>query len=121
MKIAITYLLLFAYSTSALKPLLPYAKDAMAHIFWYSQHIATVHEENGKYHVHYETIDAAKESAQEKSSTTTKPTSFSSEHIFSTESSYAFFIEPIINKACDTYTSQLLTKSAHADDPPPKM
>ncbi len=66
MKKALLYLLLFAYTTFVCKPLLPFITDTIAHIFWYSEHVATVHYENGKYHVHLENIDAAKKSQSEK-------------------------------------------------------
>ena len=42
------------------KPYLPYASDVIAHIFWYSDHIATIHSHNGKFHVHKEIIEAEK-------------------------------------------------------------
>ncbi len=34
--------------------MLPVVCDALAHTFWKMQHIATVHYENGKYHLHVE-------------------------------------------------------------------
>lgn len=46
--------------------------DMAAHIFWYSKHIATVHVEHGKYHVHCESLEAAKKSYPEKNTAITK-------------------------------------------------
>ena len=45
---------------------MPAITDMMAHVFWYSQHMATVHQENGQYHVHLEFAAAAKKDAAEK-------------------------------------------------------
>jgi hypothetical protein len=66
MKKALLYLLLFSYSIIVLKPMLPAVADTFAHIFWYSEHMATVHYEHGKYHVHLENINAARKDAPEK-------------------------------------------------------
>jgi len=66
MKKALLYLLLVPYSTIILKPVLPAVCDGIAHIFWYSEHMATVHYEHGKYHVHLENIHAARKGALEK-------------------------------------------------------
>jgi hypothetical protein len=49
-----------------LKPLLPVLSDTAAHIFLYSEHVATVHFENGKYHVHKEMNEAAKKNLPEQ-------------------------------------------------------
>lgn len=66
MKKALLYLLLFSYSSIVLKPILPAVTDSFAHIFWYSEHLATVHYEHGKYHVHLENINAARKGAPDK-------------------------------------------------------
>jgi hypothetical protein len=54
MKTQVATLLLVCYAAFLLQPLVPVFKDAVAHMFWYSEHIATVHYENGSYHVHVE-------------------------------------------------------------------
>jgi hypothetical protein len=51
---------------------MPVANDIIAHTFYKMQHLATVHFENGKYHVHQEL--AAGES-QQKDSRGTSPSS----------------------------------------------
>ena len=43
-----------------LKPAIPYVSDAVSHVLWYNEHMATVHLENGKYHVHKESFTIAK-------------------------------------------------------------
>ena len=67
MKRALLYFVLFIYTTTMLKPVFPYLKDTIAHIFWYSEHMATVHFENGKFHIHKEVLEEAKKTANEKS------------------------------------------------------
>ena len=81
MKQAITYFLLFSYATIMFKPLLPYASDLIAHIFWYSDHMATVHSHNGKFHVHKEVMEAAKNNDSEKNSNILKKENVESDHI----------------------------------------
>lgn len=81
MKQAITYLLLFTYSTIILKPILPYTSDIIAHIFWYSDHVKTVHSHNGKLHVHKEVIAGAKSSNSEKESNIFKKDTSSNEYL----------------------------------------
>ena len=80
MKRALSYLLLFAYSTNILMPVLPYFSDVLAHTFWLYQHISTVHYEGGEYHTHYQSIEVSKKTCSEKNTIIPKSTS-SNEHI----------------------------------------
>lgn len=57
MKRQVATLLLVCYAALLLRPLLPVLEDAMAHMLWKNEHIATVHYENGEYHVHVEISD----------------------------------------------------------------
>ena len=63
------YLILFVYAAAQLKPLTAVINDALAHTFWKVQHMATVHFENGHYHLHNE---LKKISEEDKSSSTDK-------------------------------------------------
>ena len=65
----LSYFLLCIYATIMIKPIMPTIVDVFAHVFNYSEHMATVHFENGKYHVHYDYIAAAKNRTQEDSTT----------------------------------------------------
>ena len=49
-------LLLVAYVLLILNPVMPIIVDAAAHTFWEKQHLLTVHNVNGKYHVHFELL-----------------------------------------------------------------
>ncbi len=53
-KKGIVYTFLFVYSSGVLKPLMPLVNDVIAHTFYKMEHLATVHFQNGKYHVHME-------------------------------------------------------------------
>jgi hypothetical protein len=46
------YILLLFYIAVQLKPLTAIMQDVLAHTFFKMSHIATVHYENGKYHLH---------------------------------------------------------------------
>lgn len=50
------YTLIGIYTFALIRPIIPVAKDMIAHIFFEIDHIATVHYENGKYHVHKELL-----------------------------------------------------------------
>ncbi len=57
-----TFLLVF-YMAALIRPLMPCINDALAHTFWKSEHLATVHFENGKYHLH---LDMQKNGKQDQ-------------------------------------------------------
>jgi hypothetical protein len=119
MKKAITYLLLFAYGTSILMPVLPYISDKVAHTFWLYQHIATVHYEQGSYHTHYEVAALAKKTNSEKGNTT-KQINIASYHI-PTSISYNFCInETPISSFGNKNSYKLHTAFLLSDYPPPK-
>jgi hypothetical protein len=71
MKKIILHIVLLSYAVVLIKPVLPYVSDFIQHTFFYASHMATVHYENGKYHVHYQT---AKEAAEEKQDKSNLPT-----------------------------------------------
>ena len=52
--------------------MLPYIADAINHALYYNDHMASVHFENGRLHVHKEAIDAAKETSDASKTTTVK-------------------------------------------------
>ena len=81
MKKEISYILLLLYATVMLKPMMPTIIDGMAHLFWYSHHIATVHYEHGSLHVHYDYLQAAKKESGDKSTALPKPDTNSTEHL----------------------------------------
>lgn len=119
MKQAITYLLLFTYSTIILKPIFPYTSDFIAHIFWYKDHMATVHSHNGKFHVHKEVIEASKKGNKEKESALLKKDLSTSDHLtIATIKISSFNISS--QKFFRTKTSRLLDLFNKTNYPPPK-
>ena len=69
MKKEIATLLLLCYALVLFKPVLPVVADAFAHVFMEERHTATVHFENGRYHLHLE-VKAASENLPEQKNTT---------------------------------------------------
>ena len=109
------------YSFALLKPIFPIVNDIVAHTFYKMQHMATVHYENGEYHIHAELADEG-EQQKERSNETTS----------------SFMYETLANHlSCDTfvfkiYQTNTLTKflpkmkhlrDAHSQQttPPPQV
>jgi hypothetical protein len=88
MKIILPYLLLCIYATTMIKPVMPTVSDIFAHIFNYSDHMLTVHRHNGKSHVHFEYIEAAKKDSHTNApiNNLSKKTNDLSEHLMFTSS-----------------------------------
>ena len=64
MKKQFAILLLLCYSLALIKPLVPAVSDFVSHTYWKSEHLATVHFENGKYHLHIDMEKAGKHDQQ---------------------------------------------------------
>ena len=61
MRNLIAYCLLLLYSFAVIKPVLPILKDEMAHIFWKTHHLSTVHHHHGNHHTEKEIAHSAHE------------------------------------------------------------
>src|SRR5579862_7749964 len=85
MKKTFIYILFFSYTIMLIRPTVPFLADVIAHTFWYSQHMATVHCENGKYHVHYQFMNEAQKSLPGKSPQNSKTQVFSGDHLASVQ------------------------------------
>jgi hypothetical protein len=118
MKKALLYLLLFSYATIICKPILPSLSDCIAHIFWYSDHIATVHYEHGKYHVHYENVNESKKGYPEKNNTL-KSDELSNVHLFNSYK-YDFFTYPVSKNYFISPSANLTAGFSGSNYPPPK-
>lgn len=68
MKKLLLYIVLSSYAIVMVKPALPYVQDFIGHILFYKQHMATVHFEDGKYHVHKQVVKDVKEENSGKNS-----------------------------------------------------
>ena len=81
MKKIILYIVLLSYTVVMLKPVLPYVSDFIGHVFFYTQHMATVHVVNGKMHIHKEITDYAKKDASQKQLPSSKKENSANDHI----------------------------------------
>ena len=61
-KKALVTIMLCIYAFGLVKPILPIVKDVLSHTFFKTSHMATVHYENGRYHLHMELSDEAQKS-----------------------------------------------------------
>ena len=68
----LTWMVLIAYTALMFRPAMPVVMDVLAHTFWEQQHMLTVHEVNGKFHVHNELVDASHQSDKDKQSSAAK-------------------------------------------------
>ncbi|MEP6713133.1 MAG: hypothetical protein ABJA37_11980 [Ferruginibacter sp.] len=119
MKKGILYILLFSYSVLMLKPLLPYISDKIAHAFWYSQHMATVHYVDGKFHVHKEVMEDAKKNSNEKNPYSQKKEQSQNEHLIAMVKPL-FLRHLVINEYSLKSPRAILPGYLQADYPPPR-
>ena len=102
-----------------LKPVSPYISDTVAHIFYYTQHMATVHYENGKLHVHKEIEDNAKKNEPAKESNSSKKENSANDHISLQQKQSIQAL--MVNKSYQIPASaNLLTNYLAGEYPPPR-
>lgn len=120
MKKAALYILLFSYTTVMLKPVAPWFSDIVAHVFYNSQHMATVHYENGKLHVHKEIIDNAKKDEPEKQAPSSKKENAASDHVAIKRNNEQQ--DPVLTfKHTNPRSSSLTDIELLTDYPPPRI
>jgi glycosylphosphatidylinositol transamidase (GPIT) subunit GPI8 len=102
-----------------LKPVSPYISDAVAHIFYYTQHMATVHYENGKYHVHKELVDNAKKGESSKEPSASKKENSANDHI-AIQQKQSVQVLPVNISYHASSASNLLNNYLAGDYPPPR-
>ncbi len=66
LKKVLVYLMLTVYTFGLIKPVIPIINDVLAHTFFKNEHIATIHYENGKQHIHLELIKEATKSTSKQ-------------------------------------------------------
>ena len=121
MKRAAIYILLSFYVFAQVKPLAVIVEDVLAHTFWKVQHMATVHFENGHYHIHQELSDISEKenkSAQEKvpSSEKMNENTFQNVH----DINFNFQTNSILIPVAIFQTQNVLAGFATINSPPPK-
>ncbi len=110
LKKVLVLLMLGVYVFGLVKPTLPLVKDALAHTFFNSAHMATVHLENGRYHLHLELNEEAKKSDSKQSAVISHE--MLAAHIKTNEVLFIPFLyptmevnSPYINVSTDVYIS----------------
>jgi hypothetical protein len=105
-----------------LKPLTVMINDVLAHTFWKVQHMATVHYENGHYHLHTElkTIsEESNDSTQEKVPDSEKSNEDTSNQIVH-EFNYDFATNSILFTGVVMTDQDVLNGYLNISAPPPK-
>jgi hypothetical protein len=115
----IAYLVLFSNILMLAKPMMPVLMDAMAHTFWEQEHILTVHEVNGKFHVHQEVVKAAKHLGKEKQNNSVK--SLSEDYVsILPDITFTVFSYPVKSSHYQSYLCFDVISSLSMNYPPPK-
>ena len=121
MKKITLYIVLISYSMLLLKPVLPLVNDWIAHVFFYAHHMATMHYENGKYHVHYEMAKDAKEEKSDKNNTASKKENEVTEHMISLFVQPGLSLNSLINKFFLPVTPAVISGNVQVNYPPPRV
>lgn len=119
MKRIALYIILFSYCMVMLKPVSPFIADTFEHIFNFTKHMATVHYENGKYHVHKELINNAKKQNPAKENSTAKKENSANDHIALQQKQSAKVLPVVISYQLHA-ASNLLNNYLAGDYPPPR-
>ncbi len=121
MKKLLLYITLLSYAVVMFKPVLPYINDVISHTFFYAHHMATVHYENGKYHVHYEVARDIKEEKSDKStSSNLKKDNLTNEYLVPSSSQNNFIIADLATTYLLLPSPNLLNGNVKNNFPPPK-
>lgn len=122
MKRLLLYILLSCYTITIVKPVLPYISDFISHVFFYTQHMATVHYENGNYHVHYETAKAVKEESDNKGPLpSSKKDNSTNEHLLTAIHPFAFNSEIKAAEYAIKADPSIIAGTAQNNYPPPRV
>ncbi len=121
MKQLLLHIILYSYAIVMFKPAFPYVKDAVNHLVFYKQHMATVHFENGKYHVHAEVTKNAAEDNSTKSIPTSKKDNTTTDHVVFADTTDAAVTNVILKKYTTQAPINLAAGNLHYHYPPPRI
>ncbi|MBC7627141.1 hypothetical protein [Ferruginibacter sp.] len=122
MKKLLLYIILLSYAVVMLKPVLPYINDVISHTFFYAHHMATVHYENGKYHVHYEIARDIKDQKSDKStSSNLKKDNLTNEHLVTSCLKNNFIVADLATNYLLRPSPDLLNGNVKNNYPPPRV
>ena len=113
-------LTLFAYVLLVFNPVMPIVADKIAHTFYERSHLLTVHQVNGKYHVHLAMANAENQADKTKSSRGGKQGAEEYFHLISV-TSYNFAHHHIINRSYPMQNFYLPVSYPDIDYQPPKV
>ncbi|MBC7696545.1 MAG: hypothetical protein H7141_14000 [Burkholderiales bacterium] len=85
-------LMLGVYTFGLIKPIMPLVKDVVAHVFFESSHMATVHYENGRYHIHLELKEVAEKNNSAQSTAPSENESIFT-HVKAEETNFVCFFQ----------------------------
>ena len=100
------------------KPVMPLVQDVVAHTFFEHQHIATVHQDEGKSHVGKEIGKLAKEENSNSNSLISYDDV--APHLVTTFNFFPSLLIPVGLSHCSQYNSSLSTSSLAIQLPPPR-
>lgn len=72
MKSIAAYFLIILYTLTLCKPILTLVQNEIAHTFWKAEHLATVRNHHGNYHIEEEVAEAAHEKENDKNHSSVK-------------------------------------------------
>jgi hypothetical protein len=121
MKKLLLHIVLFSYAIVMFKPAFPYIKDAVNHLVFYKQHMATVHFENGKYHVHAEVAKNVQEDNSNKNIPSSKKEITSTDHIVIINKELSHITILSSNKYPLPANDDLLAGNTAYNYPPPRV
>jgi hypothetical protein len=108
------------YTAAQLRPLIAVVQDVVAHTFFKLQHTATVHYENGHYHLHKELKDIS----EEDNSSPTESSSQKADEVLSShlpqENEFILSAFQTITPACFSSHDKCLEAFILISSPPPK-
>ena len=116
----VSWVVLIAYTLLLFKPAVPVFADVIAHTFWEKQHLMTVHEVNGKFHVHYE---VSKSSHQSDKGTQNNNDKVDADCHLCTVAK-TLYLQPVYTLSAVSYASFLCFYSYPSlgfDSPPPQV
>ncbi len=121
MKKFLLYIVLASYAVVMIKPIMPYISDVIGHALFYSQHMATMHFENGKYHVHTELLKNVKEQNSDKVPSPSKKQKIDNDHI-KTVVKEAVMVQSLLNKSYSlTLTTDIYSGIYNSHYHPPRV
>lgn len=108
------------YAFALVRPILPVVKDVVAHTFFKMQHMATVHVENGKYHVHLELEKASEKPITKSAADVSAFSETLSNHLQNNTLTIPFIYPATIQKKLFTYINFPVDSFLKSPTPPPK-